>query len=408
MSVDLAVTGFEPGRRGVLFDTPVEVLGWARWRTHDGYVYHEVTLRTEDAERWTLELDAGHVLLTRDVPKGTDFGDPTVHVDGTKVTLDGTKRWVWPMSYAQLEHVEGEYWKDLEPGDTLAMRMFVQAPSTMSASREIEDEGEPWEWHQGIYVDRKVIKQAFELPAEEQKDSLGDPIPGATTPVLPPEWFVSEPHPARPYPYRAWARVMPTLFLVAGIVGVVAAIMFGGEKGTKLFDESIVLDAPQGETVLGFFDSDKEQTIGIQLNGGGLEQDWLYTQVLLGPVPPEGADEETFDPKVFAKFDSELSYYSGYDGEAWVEDETRKSEGFRVGKGTYLVQLAFERDTRRAAYAMSHPTLRVSIVSGYRSTLLMWVWSGICLVVALFMWLAKRSHWNKVLVEAGLREEWDD
>ena len=61
--IDAAVSAFEPGKTAKFFDTDVEVLGWARWRTYDGYVYHEVTLRTVDAERWTIEIDGGHMLL---------------------------------------------------------------------------------------------------------------------------------------------------------------------------------------------------------------------------------------------------------------------------------------------------------------------------------------------------------
>lgn len=381
--VDEAVAGFTLGQRCTLLGTPVEVLGWARWRTTGGYVYHEVTLRTEEAERWTLELDQGHALLFRAAPD-LDLGAPG-GTPGQQIELD-RKRWAWLRARARLEKVEGEYWKDLVVGDIEEGQSFYAAPTALHAGREV-GAGEDWEWSQGLYLDRRDVERAFEL-------------------TLPP---IAEPHPARPWPYRPWTLVLATVLPILGVLSLLAALALRSEGDGQLLREEIPLGELTGETAVGVFDVDETTLVGVRLAAEGLHQSWVWAEVGLGPVPAEAADPETLEPEMLARLPTELSYYEGRDSEGhWVESATAQTEGIRVGGGTYMVWLGWELDPQAAARLAGRPvTLTVQVSAGYRAVTPLVVWGVLCLLAGLGIWLAKRSVWHRVLVEHDLREEAD-
>jgi len=84
--------------------------------------------------------------------------------------------------------------------------------------------------------------------------------------------------------------------------------------------------------------------------------------------------------------------------------DTAVSEGFRIGKGTYAVWLTYEKDPR----ARADVSLQVSVVQGYTDATGLWVWSGFFFILFVLMSVARVSYWHRVLVDAGLREEYDD
>ncbi|MGM0574261.1 MAG: DUF4178 domain-containing protein [Myxococcota bacterium] len=377
MSLDAPVEGFEVGREATLQGVRVEVLGWARWRTADGYPWHEVTLRTEDAERWTLELDAGHVLLSRELP-GEDLGDPEAPADGRTTTdLDGRKRLAWGMAHGRLEKVQGEYWKDLEPGDHIMYRAFYAPPTVVSASRERY--GDPWEWTQGVYVDPAEVEEAFgvRLPRPD------------------------EPHPARPFPYRAWTRALGPVLALVGLASLVASIALATGPGRVVLDERIQAKQKADERFVGLFDLEQPAVVGIAVGADGLYQSWAEVGALVAPPPPEGTPPESFQPDAVGSYITELSYYEGVDSDGrWVESHMKESEGFRLGRGTWMVRLGWEIDPKNR----SPVTLRVRVMTGYREVGPLRVWGILCLVGAVLFYVARRVHRQHVMVEAGLVE----
>ena len=381
--LDEAVAGFTIGQRTTLLGTEVEVLGWARWCTSGGYLYHEVTLRTADAERWTLELDQGHVLLFRTAPD-LDFGAPG-GVPGEQVELD-RKRWAWTPVRARLERVEGEYWKDLEVGDREEGQAFYDAPTALYAGREM-GAGEDWEWSQGVYLDRGDVERAFEL-------------------TLP---RIAEPHPARPWPYRAWVRVVSAVLPILGIVSLVAALVLDSNGDRVLLTEAIPISEVAGETAIGVFDVEETTLVGMRLAADGLAQTWLWAEAGLGPVPSAEANPDTLEPEVLARFATELSHYEGRDSDGhWVEAVTDQTEGVRVGGGTYMVWLAWELDPAAATRLAARPvTLKLQVSAGYRSTAQLGAWGILCLLFGIGLRFGKRKAWHRVLIEHDLREEAD-
>lgn len=377
---------FPIGKQAVLLGTEVEVLGWARWRTRDGWTYYEVTLRTADAERWTLELDEGHILLFREMTVGP-LPDPLAPAPGSVVQLD-RRRHAFPASRVRLERAGGEYWKDLEPGDQLDDRSFYAAPTVLNASREVGEDD--WEWSQGVYLDPAEVEAAF-----------GVELPRPT-----------EPHAARPYPFRPWLRLLPWAALVSGVAGLIAALFLGsGSAGAPLLTGKVQIPAaigqagPVGEAYVGIFDSDEPQVVGLRVRALGLRQDWLYVDATLGPVPPEDANPETFEPEVLGQLGTEFGYYEGADSDgAWTESHTATSDGFRIGAGTYMVMLAWEREPTAGAPL----AVEAFVVPGYRDRTVLLVWSGLCLVGFVIFAVLRRKAWFMVLVDAGLREEPDD
>ncbi len=378
--VDPDAWGLELGHKGSLRGTEIEVLGWARWRTHDGYTYWDITTRTSDAERWSIEVDQGHALLLRHLDPDPAWTDPLGHLDGDRIELMG-RRWVWPQNRARLEHVRGEYWKDLEKGDREIGRSFYKAPTVISASREVQDS--EWEWSQGIYLDRA-----------EAEEALGCSLPPAT-----------EPHPARPIPYRSWTRLFKRLAFVCGLAGLIVALAVDSPGGTKLFTEQVPASTSTGETFVGLMDVDRPVVAGLQVRAPHLHQTWAFVEASITTVPPADADPEDFEPTVLGKLASELSYYEGYDSDGkWTEGALQSAEGFQLAPGSYMVHLGWEIDPRQSLPLQ----IRVEVLEGYRDTTLLIFWSIVLLVIALILWLVHKAAWHAVLVEAGLREEEDD
>lgn len=380
---DAVAAAFEPGRRAMLRGTEVEVLGRARWRTSDGYVFHEVALRTADAERWTLELDDGHAVLWRGVPADPAWPagtDPLAPPAGEKVVFD-RKRFAFPAERATLVGVSGEYWKDLEPGDVEVSRAFVSAPTVLGASKEPGDSS--WEWSQGVYLDRRLVEEAF----------------GVTLPAP------TDPHPARPVPYRAWTRLLGRLSLGLGIAGLVLSLSLDSGGGQPLFAESVPVESAAGETFAGVLDVESPVVAGFRVGATGLHQTWAFVEASLTPVPPEGQDAEDWEPEVLGHLATELSYYEGVDDEGhWSEGSLEDTQGFRLEGGSYMVHLAWEIDPQQPLPI----DLRVAVVPGYRSGTALLVVSILLLAYSLFYFLYKRAIWNSILVDAGLREEEDD
>ena len=376
---DVPVRAFPIGTKATLLDTEVEVLGWARWRTSDGYVYHEVTLRTADAERWTLELDEGHIIVYRELP-GADLGNPESAPAGSRAQLD-RKRFVWPACRVTLERFEGEYWKDLEVGDRVNSRSFYDGSTALNASRELGDS--QWEWSQGVYLDPGDVEKAFGTQVERPHG----------------------PHPARPYPYSPFWRAMRWVFLAAAVVGMGGALATTSGQEVSLLNESVTLEETQGDSFVGLVDSESAQIVGLRINATNLNNTWAHSEVYLGPPPDENADPETFEPQILGRVVKEFGAYSGYEGgESWSEVDTAASEGFRIGKGTYAVWLTYEKDPS----ARADVSLQVAVVQGYTDATGLWVWSGLFFILFALMSVARVTYWHRVLVDAGLREEYDD
>ncbi|PIE18837.1 MAG: hypothetical protein CSA66_03730 [Proteobacteria bacterium] len=373
--------GIPVGARGELGGTGVEVLGWAAWRTSDGYPYHEVILRTDEAEWWWLEIDAGHIMLCHPVRDGFEV-DPRAVRAADRVTLD-RERTAFPLGSAQLTHVEGEYWKDLEEGEVTDYRPFYHGATCVAASRERGDSA--WEWSEGVYLDHRVVERAF-----------GVTLPGPAA---------DEAHPARPYPFAPWARAV-YWGLLAGVVTAVVGLVYlmAGPAGEVLFEDTLILDKTQGDKHLGMFDSAAEQSVGIALKASGLDNTWGYTEIALTPAPPEGATPDTFEAEALVLAKAELGRYSGYDSDgSWVEDDTRADEGFRIGSGSYMVFVGWELDPlqRRAV------RLDVKIVSGYIDATPLVILALVLLAAFIAMAVARAGYRRRALTDAGLIEEED-
>ncbi len=379
MSAPDCAPGLSIGTRGSFDGVNVEVLGWARLQNHHGESFHEVVLRTEDAKWWTLEFDRNHIMLHREL-KHKPLDTPEGIADGSTVTLD-TKRKAYPYEKVTLHQVEGEYWKDMERGDASVVRPFFGGSTVVTAQKDLGDDDEPWTWSEGVYLDKKDVETAFEV-------ELAKPAR-------------SDLHPARPYPYTPLMRWLGWGFL-AGLVGsAIAAFMMPAGGGEVLFEDTVALTPGEGELFVGMLDSTEGQTVGIRFQTEGLLNTWANVTLVLTDTPGDGVTPEQFEAANLVKVTTELSRYEGYDEGYWVEDDQKKTEGFRINSGSYGVLLGWEMDPIQR----SDVPFKVTIQKGYTNPLPLYGWMAFCALGGLIWLLVRSGHRKRVLVEYELADD---
>ena len=275
------------GRRGKLEGVTWEVIGFMV-RKVVGYEYYweeYLLFNPYHGFRFLVHNNRHWSLVTPLVEH------PQLERGQTQLRYEGRNYKRFVMGHAEVVQVMGEFYWQVRYGDTAATVDYISPPYMLSI--EVEDQGTVWA--QGVYVERAVVEQAFQL---EEKLSEGIGV-------------------AANQPNRFWGIALPLgiMAAVATVLALVLQLAFAGRARNEVIFTAPLTRTMANDTFVSppFVIPDAAGNVEVVAYSPQLANSWLEIDGYLHNLETM----ENYGVEVA------LEYYAGVsDGESWSEGST--------------------------------------------------------------------------------------
>jgi hypothetical protein len=351
------------GRRGTLFGTPYEVVGFQHVKDQYSGWTEYLLFNPWQGFVWLVTYN-GHWTFVRRL-----LDLPVVDPDsgsGGRVHFKGEPYRLFATSEVVTDYVLGEFYWKVQVGMPVSVADYVHPPRVLSRETYLGAAEETWS--QGEYVQPKIIQEAFQL----------EPLEGLTGAGV----YLNQPNPhAEKSRQLAW--LVPVLILILLAIQLVSA---GRAANQQVFEGAYVYRAGATNSVVvtrPFKIAGGKQAVEIDF-AAPVENNWLELGTDL-------VNTDTLQP--IASFEQGIEYYHGYDEGNWSEGNRSPHHLIpAVPAGNYCLAMDLSADP-----AVGEMPFQVVVKSDVPVWSNFWLGLGCLLVYPLYCWFRsyrfERARW---------------
>jgi hypothetical protein len=266
---------------------------------------------------------------------------------------------------ARINYVAGELTWLAKEGDINQQADAVNAPHIISADKNAQE----IELYKGEYLSPKAVYAAFGIQDKPLK--------------------VLNIHPAQPY-NAAWSKPFSKVSLLFALLSLIVIILIAAFFSGKTISRQFVTgdDLQKGWQSLPFNIQHPQHRVKLEFSTNSLNNAWVSLDI-----------ELWHNNQWLRNLNKELSYYSGYDDESWIEDNSNVAAVIKLPEaGDYILKFDPPEGGRGESDTTSNDVnanLVITVKENYYSDLYFIALLIFCMVGALWYPFAKMNFESK-------------
>jgi len=351
------------GRRGILFGVNYEAIGCQRVKDQYGAWIEYLLFNPWQGFAWLVTYN-GHWSFVRRILDKPEMHNRIWANSVENARYAGGSYRKFAEGNVSTDYVLGEFYWKLRKGMAARVTDFVCPPQILS--REIYPDSGEISWSHGVYVEPKILQQAFNL------EPLHEPV----------GYYLNQPNPyAEKRRYLKWIAPIAIVMLV--VIQIVSSVHAARKPVSNVAYVYHASDPGHATISSPFEIAGGYQAVQFTLQAP-VDNNWLEIEVDL-----VDASKQT----VAASFEEVVEYYHGYDDGPWSEGKQTKHHVVpSVAPGKYYLTVQGAADP-----AISEMPLKIEVVRDVVVWSNFWIALAVLMIYPVYCWFRaeafERARW---------------